>query len=299
MNLLSRLIYGCGRLTGGASRRESRDLLNTVFDAGIQAIDLAPSYGLGTAEAVAGDVLSKRSDRDQITVITKVGSARPSHGEAKSWLRAMKRAFIENKPRTLAEWTPPIAQRDYGAGDFGALAMEQSLEISRGLLPKIDKLLLHGCGPDQCTPEVSNCLHRLCAVIAAQPGYGIGGPFDPGFDAGYPAGFWASAAIDPEVFAGRKPAFRRHDLSLHSIVQCGTYLFRTDPSFAAQISSLCLRLPVADQDTARIAAYYFVAAEREPTAQLIFSSNDAGRLKRTLAALAATDQIETRGFGRQ
>ena len=54
--LTQRLVLGCGHLTGGASTAESRRLLEHAKDGGIGHFDPAPSYGIGTAEDVVGQV---------------------------------------------------------------------------------------------------------------------------------------------------------------------------------------------------------------------------------------------------
>jgi D-threo-aldose 1-dehydrogenase len=81
--------YGCSQLMGGITRRESRVLLETAFDAGIRHYDTAPSYGYGQAESVLGEAF--RSKRDQITITTKFGIRPPS---AKSLLTIARRIAL-------------------------------------------------------------------------------------------------------------------------------------------------------------------------------------------------------------
>ena len=65
------LSFGCHNITGGSSLRKSIRLIHCAMDCGITKFDVAPSYGLGTAENVLGRALQNRSSGVQIT--TKFG----------------------------------------------------------------------------------------------------------------------------------------------------------------------------------------------------------------------------------
>lgn len=80
----SRIGFGCGRLIGGASFRESARLIETVLELGVTHFDVAPSYGLGLAEDVVGKTLGGVGEA---TIVTKAGIGRPRHGVLKSYIR--------------------------------------------------------------------------------------------------------------------------------------------------------------------------------------------------------------------
>ncbi len=80
----SRIGLGCGRLVGRSSLRSSAKILETALDLGIRYFDVAPSYGMGTAEEVIGSVIG---DLSEVTIATKVGISRPSYCATKNLLR--------------------------------------------------------------------------------------------------------------------------------------------------------------------------------------------------------------------
>jgi D-threo-aldose 1-dehydrogenase len=88
--------FGCGGLVGGVSASASRRLVEAAFEAGIRHFDVAPSYGLGTAEDVLGSVLP--SCRDQVTIATKVGIGRPRASKILALARAMSKPILKLVP---------------------------------------------------------------------------------------------------------------------------------------------------------------------------------------------------------
>ncbi|NTV47786.1 MAG: aldo/keto reductase, partial [Chlorobiales bacterium] len=71
----SRLGFGCAYLTGGIESKKNIKIVQAALDAGIRHFDVAPLYGLGTAEDVLGRAIVGR--RSQVTLATKVGRPRP------------------------------------------------------------------------------------------------------------------------------------------------------------------------------------------------------------------------------
>lgn len=65
---VSRLVFGCAFPAMIAGEDQS-ELLDQVFAAGINAFDTAENYG--KSEAVLGDWMAARNNRDQLTIITK------------------------------------------------------------------------------------------------------------------------------------------------------------------------------------------------------------------------------------
>ena len=292
MTFLSRLVFGCGRLTGGASRVEGMDLLARVFDAGVLAVDVAPSYGMGTAEAVVGEAVS-RWHGPRIEIVAKSGIEPPRFAYARTLLRAAKRIVRSPEPRDLAAWQPVEPQARFGQGQFSPQAMAASVARSRELLPHIDRLLLHGCGPDECTPDVQAALDALARPLDAQPGYAIAARFDEACDARYPPHYFAETAIDPALLAARRTLTVGKTPLFHSLVPTATWLEGRDPQFRSDLAARSARLGRHDPATARVAAIFALAAERVVDARFVFSSTDAVRLGRLLAAL--TDIAEQPG----
>src|SRR5215470_12404263 len=85
MQTLNFLSFGCHNLTGGSSLRKSVRLIHCAMDHGITRFDVAPSYGMGTAEAVVGMAIRKRSLRVEIT--TKFGIEPRRLGHFLAWGR--------------------------------------------------------------------------------------------------------------------------------------------------------------------------------------------------------------------
>ncbi len=287
--ILPRLVFGCGRLTGGASRREALGQLRTVFDAGVRAVDVAPSYGIGTAETIVGEAVRRHPAGASIEIITKVGLPPPRWRWIKTALRAGKRALRAPRPRALADWTPVEPTMRFDEGDFRPESIERSVEISRRRLGRFDRLLLHACGPGELSPEVREALAALTWHHGAQPGYAIGSRHDPVFDQQYPSDYFAECAIDPSVLGGGKNSSARKDTLFHSVVPAANYLCRSNPAFAAALDRAAALLSDCDPATARIAAIYVLAASREPDARFVFASADSGRLSRLLAAFGQID----------
>ncbi len=292
MKLLPRLVYGCGRLTGGATKRDALALLDRVFDAGVHALDVAPTYGIGTAEEVVGVAVNRRQHGPRIEIIAKVGIAPPSHPWLKTALRGVKRALAQTPPRDLSTWQPIKPARSFGTGDYSAAAMTASVKRTTARLPYIDKLLLHGCGPDECTADVAGTIERLAAEHSAQPGYAIGSWFDASLDALYPKNFFAEAAINPDVIVGATGSSERSNALFHSLMPTAAYLAATNAEFSAGLDRASSVFQQVDPATARIAAFYALAAVREPTARLVFAANDATRLAKLLDAFHQIDTLD-------
>lgn len=86
---LYKLIYGCQSITAGSSLRASLRLIDCAIDYGVTSFDVAPSYGMGTAESVIGLATAGRSG---VRITTKVGIEPPKLGWMKSWFREPYRA---------------------------------------------------------------------------------------------------------------------------------------------------------------------------------------------------------------
>ena len=87
------LSLGCHNLTGGSSYRRAHRLVACALELGIRRFDVAPSYGLGTAERTLAHALGPRRNDTDIEITTKFGIAAPRLGFVAAWLREPYRAL--------------------------------------------------------------------------------------------------------------------------------------------------------------------------------------------------------------
>lgn len=68
--------FGCASLGARIQARDGVQALSAAYEAGVTWFDLAPAYGRGQAETIAGPFL--RAHRDELRICTKAGLAPPS-----------------------------------------------------------------------------------------------------------------------------------------------------------------------------------------------------------------------------
>jgi diketogulonate reductase-like aldo/keto reductase len=68
---LSKLGFGCTRLTANFSEKSAISNLNTAFDGGVTHFDVARVYGFGMAESILGKFVADK--RNNVTIATKIG----------------------------------------------------------------------------------------------------------------------------------------------------------------------------------------------------------------------------------
>ena len=118
------LAFGCHNLTGGSSTRKSIRLVHCALDHGISRFDVAPSYGLGTAESVLGAAIRKGAR--QIEITTKFGIEPPRFSSVLAWGHAPFRRF----------------RMILGKGPFQLLAGPENRELPRiRLLKSLERSL--------------------------------------------------------------------------------------------------------------------------------------------------------------
>ncbi|MEO0030721.1 MAG: hypothetical protein RIS94_479 [Pseudomonadota bacterium] len=288
--LVGRLVYGCARLDGGALAPRSRRLLRMALAAGVRAVDVAPSYGMGLAEAVVGQVLAEADTPPGVMVIAKVGSARMAGGWLRSWPRALKRALRPPAPVPLERFAPMAPVEAFGWCDFTPAALAASHAVALRRLGRIDRLMLHECGPGEFGPAVADALAPLAAQTGAQWGYATTPAWEAATDERYPAGCAAECAIHPDILTGRMAPPAKPGVVFHSVIKTADWLARTDPAFADALERAAALVPGADRATGRIAGAFALAAARAPDARLVFASTHPRRLAALLAAFAAIDR---------
>jgi hypothetical protein len=156
---------GCGRLVGGMNIKRSARMVETALDLGIRYFDVAPSYGMGTAESVLGLVVGDARD---VVVATKYGVPRGRYSARAAFVRRFLKPAID---RFL-----PLknAVRRSGAGrvsgpptrpryDFSEAAVRSSLNQSLELLRRssVDVLLAHEPHRDDLTRGLSDLFEAM------------------------------------------------------------------------------------------------------------------------------------------
>lgn len=153
--------FGCASLSAGSSRRDSINLVHAALDAGIRHFDVAPPYGMGTAEDVLGEALKHR--RNDVTIATKVGFSRPRHAWAVMYMRSIAAPLRKLVPhltrRVGASAYRSLTTRPKFDSAFVQSSLTESLRRLR--TNHIDLLLLHEVTVDDLTTDLLECLDKL------------------------------------------------------------------------------------------------------------------------------------------
>lgn len=283
--ILPRLILGTARVAGGADEGRAADLIRSALDRGITAIDTAPSYGMGTAEAAVGTAVR---GYDAVEITTKLGSSPPSSPWLRTLVRRAKRMVTQDRP-SAPGFAPPSIEAPTG-NRFTPAEMERSLNRSLGRLGRIDTLLLHDISLDEARPEVIEVQARLCGSIGARAGYAVYSQWDARYDTLFPAVTIAQCAPDPNWLRSEAAGARAGELRLHSIGKTGLALAASDAAFRAALNQASAIIPARDLRTAELAAIYALASVRIPTARLLITSSHKDRLEALLGALGKIDR---------
>jgi len=158
---VSRIGFGCSYLTGGFEAGASQRLVHAAFDLGVRHFDVAPSYGLGTAEEVLGKAL--RGRRNEATIATKVG--------IKGSRMTLRMQMLRLAATPVRKLWPALSHRAgarvLGAssvhGQFGIDDVRASVERSLRDLrtDRLDALLLHEVAAADITDELLAYLQKL------------------------------------------------------------------------------------------------------------------------------------------
>lgn len=154
MNVIERLGFGCAYLTGGLELKTNLRLVDIAYDKGIRHFDVAPLYGIGTAEDVLGRSLAGR--RDRVTIATKVGRPRPKLTFKKQLVR-----FLASPVRKFA--SSHLRRKEVGKASgfqpkscFELSFVKESLESSLRFLRTdyLDLFLLHEVSIEDLNDEL-------------------------------------------------------------------------------------------------------------------------------------------------
>ena len=132
------LSFGCHNLTGGSSLRKSVRLIHCAIDHGITRFDVAPSYGLGTAESVLGIAIRNRNSA--VAVTTKFGIEPPKFGRFLAWGSEPYRRL-----RPILRKNPPGTRSNPDVVKFADIRLMASLERSLRAMAvdRVDTLLTY------------------------------------------------------------------------------------------------------------------------------------------------------------
>ena len=168
-DLLPRLRLRLARLAASARRRGSRALA-AAFDAGVTWLDLAPLYGGGRAEEIAGRFLKGR--RDAVQICSKVGLA-PAGGGGLGGLKAA----LMPAARAAVQAVPALRALLRRSGVQAAKALPLTPELVTGSLETslrrlgtdhLDLYALHGAPPAALTEPVLRALEDVRAAGKAR-----------------------------------------------------------------------------------------------------------------------------------
>lgn len=155
---LPRIGVGCAYLTEGFTLDQDRHIVDVAIEAGARHFDVAPSYGMGTAEAILGRALSGR--RQHVSIATKVGQPRNEAGR----LRLLVRAALAPTRRLRRQVVPARINSSTAPRqlDFSSRFVEQSIVDSLRQLQTdyVDVLFLHEVTPGLVTSELVELLQR-------------------------------------------------------------------------------------------------------------------------------------------
>jgi D-threo-aldose 1-dehydrogenase len=156
----SRVGFGCAYLTGGFEMRTSRRLVDIAYDFGFRHFDVAPLYGLGTAEDVLGASLSNR--RTRVTIASKVGFPRPDLGLGTQFVRLVATPIRRFAPAILRRRERRTRPTAISPSNLGVSFVEQSLveTLRRLRTDYLDLFLLHDATAASVSDELLTYLDK-------------------------------------------------------------------------------------------------------------------------------------------
>lgn len=150
----SQVGVGCAYLTEGFGMEEAR-VIDAAYEAGARHFDVAPQYGMGTAEKVLGFAL--REKRRYVTIASKVGILRPRTKKTKLLARTIAAPFRKliklhrsvgavNKSRSETNFSP----------EYVTLSLNESLKTIK--TDYLDVYLLHMVTLEQINDDLLKVL---------------------------------------------------------------------------------------------------------------------------------------------
>lgn len=177
---IDELIFGCGRLRGGTEEANSRKLIELALDQGIRRFDVAPSYGLGSAESILGAVLAESGISREVKITTKYGIPAPASPSLMLVARRAAKSIVRLVP-SLREVAIRAANTNQGKREIRPDCLIPSIEASLARLKvsTLDGLLLHEPTVESITPILIQRLDSATkSGLIAKYGSGTGKPYD-------------------------------------------------------------------------------------------------------------------------
>lgn len=281
--MIRRIIFGCHNLTGGSSYWRSKRLVDTAFALGIRRFDVAPSYGLGTAEATLARALGTRKRHPDLEITTKFGILPPRFGYYKALVREPYRHFthqfrddctIRARPMTR----PARIDARTPCPDYPFSANEAAQRSLRSLgIERLDGFLVHERLPRNRSERLAEEIFRLKEnglVVRA----GVSGHLDNVRD-------MAAAMKAPDIVqvaaADAKFCLRAGELrafNIMSILQEHSRRTPTDPQSGDVSAERVVAAELAN------AVGRFLA--EQPQASVLFNTSSPHRLELFVAALS-------------
>jgi aryl-alcohol dehydrogenase-like predicted oxidoreductase len=161
--------FGCASLGSRVGAEAGLRALAAAADAGVAWFDLAPLYGAGRAEEVAGRFLRGRR-RDRVQLASKVGLAPGvAPGGLKAALMPLARAAVAAVPSLRGVLRRGGAQPAAAVPLPSALLLGTIEESLRRLgTDHLDLYALHGVAPSALTDEVARTLEDIVAAGKAR-----------------------------------------------------------------------------------------------------------------------------------
>lgn len=155
--------FGCAYITGGLEKSQGIKLLRAAFDSGVRHFDTAPLYGRGTSEDVIGEAF--QSDRNKISITTKVGLPRPKATKGGEFVRAIALPIRRYLPKVSRGLASAIYGRKDRPKKFSPHEVLAGLDdsLTRLKTDYVDVLLLHEATAEDITPELLEVLSLLKA----------------------------------------------------------------------------------------------------------------------------------------
>ena len=200
---MDKLIFGCGRLSGGIEEKKSIGLLKSAADAGINKFDIAPCYGTGDTEAILKRTFNLKNGNVKIT--TKIGLERAHYNFVRDGIKyflgptfsIFRRRVVRPQKNSVGNMNVDFLQRSF----FDSLKM---LGVDC-----VDTLLLHEPRAEIISDDVLELLLSLKSKgYICQFGTGIGGRFDSSIVVGDVAQF---------MWGGEDFNCSAHDIRVHGV----------------------------------------------------------------------------------
>lgn len=284
---LDRIVFGTARLAGGAYARSSRRLIETCLKHGITRFDTAPSYGMGAAEGLLGEVTAGVAG---VEIATKLGSIRPTYPAVRGWAKLGYRLSGLRKDEVagggpIRRYSGPLSGMDHAA-DACRRSFERSLKLLQR--ERIGLLFLHEAEPGDVPPETVALVRRWHSKgLIEAAGAAHQGPVGA-----LPAGWVAQIAPDMADFsrANSDPS----PVRFHSIRAATRAATQADPGLAQRLASVADR--IGEGDPHGLAPLALLAASN-PQARLIYATTAQDRLEAFVQAWRSLDLAAIAGAG--